>query len=88
MGFVSTGKQNPDHVRDQTFGHRDVRRQIILDRSATAQTWLEFSYGYAIYGAMVGVVMAHFVLDAGIWRLREPFQRGYMRKKFYFIFNR
>jgi hypothetical protein len=45
-------------------------------------------YGNALYGAFVGTVMAHFVLDAGIWRLREPFQRGYMRDRFSFVFQR
>ena len=44
--------------------------------------------GNALYGAFIGTVMAHFVLDAGIWRLREPFQRGYMRERFAFVFNR
>jgi len=42
----------------------------------------------AMKGLFVGAVMAHFVLDAGIWRLREAFQRGYMRKNFYFVFDR
>ena len=45
-------------------------------------------YGFALYGAFLGTVMTHFVLDAGLWRLREPFQRKYMRQKFYFVFDR
>ena len=28
-----------------------------------------------VFGAYLGVVMAHFVIDAGLWRLREPFPR-------------
>jgi len=32
--------------------------------------------------------MAHFVLDAGLWRLRQPFQRRYMRERFHFVFDR
>jgi hypothetical protein len=32
--------------------------------------------------------MTHFVLDAGLWRLREPFQRRYMRDRFSFVFDR
>jgi hypothetical protein len=31
-----------------------------------------------LFGAYLGVVMAHFVIDAGIWRLREPFPRQFM----------
>ena len=41
-----------------------------------------------LYGVYVGVVMTHFVADAGIWRLREPFQRAYMKSKFHFVFEK
>jgi hypothetical protein len=30
------------------------------------------------YGAYLGVVMSHFVVDAGIWRLRDPFPRQFL----------
>lgn len=87
MGFVSAGKRNPivsliALVVIATCGG------IILDRWTTAPNWHDFEYNIAVYGAFVGVVMTHFVLDAGIWRLREPFQRGYVRKKFFFVFDR
>jgi len=44
--------------------------------------------GGALKGLFIGGVMAHFLVDAGIWRLRETFQRRYMRGKFYFVFER
>jgi hypothetical protein len=31
-----------------------------------------------VYGAYLGVVMAHFAVDAGIWRLRDPFPRQFL----------
>jgi hypothetical protein len=31
-----------------------------------------------LFGAYLGVVMTHFVVDAGIWRLRDPFPRQFM----------
>jgi hypothetical protein len=40
---------------------------------------------WAVYGAYLGVVMWHFLLDAGVWRLSEPFQRGYMSERFSFL---
>jgi hypothetical protein len=61
---------------------------IFLDHASEASTWLASPYAGAIYGLFIGLVMTHFVLDAGIWRLREPFQRSYMRKKFDFVFDR
>jgi hypothetical protein len=29
----------------------------------------------AVFGVYLGLVMAHFVVDAGLWRLRQPFPR-------------
>ena len=33
----------------------------------------------------LGIVMAHFVLDAGVWKLSEPFPRAYMSERFPFL---
>ncbi|MEZ0065834.1 MFS family permease [Streptacidiphilus sp. MAP12-20] len=35
----------------------------------------------ALYGAYLGGVMAHFVVDAGLWRLRDEFPRGFLRER-------
>jgi hypothetical protein len=34
--------------------------------------------GRLVFGAYLGTVMAHFVIDAGLWRLREPFPRAFL----------
>ncbi len=31
-----------------------------------------------LYGLFLGAVMAHFVVDAGLWRMREPFPRTFL----------
>ena len=31
-----------------------------------------------LFGAYLGAVMAHFVVDAGLWRLRDPFPRAFL----------
>ena len=61
---------------------------LALNAAVVAADISDFAYGYAVYGAFIGIVMTHFVLDAGIWRLRERFQRGYMRERFSFVFDR
>ncbi|MDQ1715157.1 MAG: hypothetical protein QOC60_1102 [Frankiaceae bacterium] len=33
----------------------------------------------AVFGAYLGAVMAHFVVDAGLWRLRDEFPRSFLR---------
>jgi hypothetical protein len=33
-----------------------------------------------LFGAYLGAVMAHFVIDAGLWRLRDPFSRAFLAR--------
>ena len=40
------------------------------------------SWKLTIFGGYLGFVMWHFVLDAGVWRLSQPFQRAYMSQRF------
>lgn len=87
MGFVSVGRPNPIAslvmlVALATLG------ALALNAAVLAPDWSDVPYGFALYGAFLGTVMAHFVMDSGLWRLREPFQRKYMREKFYFVFDR
>jgi hypothetical protein len=35
----------------------------------------------AVYGAYLGAVMAHFVVDAGLWRLRDPAPRAFLTSR-------
>ncbi len=41
--------------------------------------------GRAMFGAYLGVTMAHFVIDAGIWRLRDPFSRAFLASRVPFL---
>ena len=34
-----------------------------------------------MFGAYLGAVMAHFVIDAGLWRLRDPFPRAFLAER-------
>jgi hypothetical protein len=36
---------------------------------------------HVVYGGYLGLVMAHFVVDAGIWRLRDPFPRAFLSSR-------
>jgi hypothetical protein len=37
--------------------------------------------GRLLFGAYLGAVMAHFVIDAGLWRLRDPFPRAFLARR-------
>jgi hypothetical protein len=41
--------------------------------------------GRLCYGAYLGVVMTHFVVDAGIWRLRDPSSRQFIPSRVPFL---
>ncbi len=41
----------------------------------------------AVFGVYLGLVMGHFVVDALVWRLSEPTQRGYVRRNFAFVWD-
>ena len=34
--------------------------------------------GRCVFGAYLGIVMAHFVIDAGLWRMRDPLARNFL----------
>ena len=38
-----------------------------------------------LYGAYLGIVMSHFVVDAGVWRLREPFFHQFLAERVPFL---
>jgi hypothetical protein len=41
--------------------------------------------GRLLFGAYLGVVMAHFVIDAGIWRMRDPLARKFVTQSLPFL---
>lgn len=41
-----------------------------------------------LFGAVLGATMSHFVVDAGAWKLSMARQRGYITKRFDFIFDK
>ena len=87
MGVVSGNRHKPIASLLLLVGIATVGA-FVLNDALQAPDLSTSPYAFAIYGAFIGTVMAHFVIDAGIWRLREPFQRGYMRKRFFFVFDR
>jgi hypothetical protein len=87
MGVVSVRRSAPVASLVTLLGLSTLGA-LLLNAAVSAPDIADLPYGFAIYGVFVGTVMTHFVVDAGIWRLREPFQRGYMRERFSFVFNR
>ena len=87
MGVVSGRTRNP-YASGALFLAIAVAGNFLLSRGIRIHELTNAPYAGALFGAAIGVVMVHFVMDADIWRLRETFQRGYMSRKFDFIFRR
>ena len=52
---------------------------ILLNRASHLHT--SDAAGRAIYGAYLGLTCAHFVIDAGLWRLRDKFPRQFLTQR-------
>jgi hypothetical protein len=60
----------------------DLRGYELISQHRYLATLLDF-----LVGAVFGGTLAHFVIDAGAWRLRSAAPRAYMAKRFGFIFE-
>jgi hypothetical protein len=99
MGVVSLGAEQGERARavryrnalkmmllmillGLLFYHADpLRRYEFVKNSRLLLMSFDF-----LFGAVLGATMAHFVIDAGAWRLSKLPQREYMTKRFGFIF--
>jgi hypothetical protein len=100
MGIVSLNTEQS--VRTTALRYQNALKLMglmlvigILFYNADALRGFEFVKSNALlvrsfdffFGAVLGATMAHFVIDAGAWRLSKLPQREYMSKSFGFIFN-
>jgi hypothetical protein len=46
-------------------------------------TWLP----RAVFGTYLGLVSAHFLIDAGLWRLRDEFPRTFLTDRLPFLLH-
>jgi hypothetical protein len=78
-GHVSNGGGGNAHARALRLALL-VNVVLIGGAILAAGSHLDEASGVARagYGAYLGVVMAHFVIDAGLWRLRDPFPRRFL----------
>jgi hypothetical protein len=86
MYFVGGSRPRPLQALT-TIGASGIAGGLILTSMVSAM-----SHGGAasrlLFGLAIGAVMSHFVVDAGVWKLRYQFQRAYMRRAFPFVFER
>lgn len=85
MGMLAAG--GPDR------GRRPLRLAALCNIAliggsllSLASDGLRFSAGARfVYGIFLGAVMAHFVVDAGLWRMRAEFPRAFLTERLPFL---
>lgn len=78
VGLVAGGASRP---ADRTFGIAIFLNVALIGGIALSAA--SHLHGGAmmerlVFGAYLGLVMTHFVVDAGLWRLRDPFPRAFL----------
>ena len=87
MSFVSGSSANKNPAKQVTTLFACLfAGGLLLTLMADRGLWGK--WGPGVFGAYLGLVMADFLLDAGVWRLREKFQGDYIRSRMGFIFSK
>jgi hypothetical protein len=81
VGLVANGppRQRASITRLTAFATTALIGGAVLNHASHLHTGT--APARAVYGVYLGVVMAHFVVDAGIWRLRDPFPRRFLSER-------
>ena len=82
VGLVAGGGSGPRPVRLVSLAVL-VNIALILGLALNLASHLHTGdpAARALYGAYLGVTMAHFVVDAGLWRLRDAFPRDFLSRR-------
>jgi hypothetical protein len=83
MGFVAGRPRASLARRLGTLTVFTLAGGALIRMMQTPDLW--GSWRETAMGLSLGIIMWHFVLDAGVWRLSEPFQRGFMAERFDFL---
>jgi hypothetical protein len=50
-------------------------------------TYLSGSFALAFLALTYGITQAHFVIDAGLWKMKQPKQRAAILESYDFLFS-
>jgi hypothetical protein len=81
VGLIAAGGRGETRRMLTLFVFFDVALILGLALSAASHLHGSSPAGRLLFGAYLGAVMAHFVIDAGLWRLRDRFPRSFMTRR-------
>jgi hypothetical protein len=79
MVAAGTGRGPARTLRLAVFGNIALAGGAVL--GAASHLHGAAPAGRFLFGAYLGTVMAHFVIDASLWRLRDPFPRAFLASR-------
>jgi len=78
VGHLPAGRANPRRMALAVVGG--------VGTVGLALHWaMGHTYEPIVFGLFYGLTAAHFLVDAGVWKMRTPEQREYMRRRFSFL---
>jgi len=84
MGLLAAGGPGGTHRAARLTAFAALANIALVGGAALSVASDQLSAGPAmriLYGFFLGAVMAHFVIDAGMWRMRAEFPREFLRSR-------
>jgi hypothetical protein len=84
MGLLAAGGPRGTHRAARLTAIAALANIALLGGAALSVASDQLAAGPAmriLYGIFLGAVMAHFVIDAGLWRMRAEFPRQFLRSR-------
>jgi len=84
MGLLAAGGPGRSHRAARLTAFAALANIALVGGAALAVASDQLSAGPAmriLYGFFLGAVMAHFVIDAGLWRMRAEFPREFLQSR-------
>ncbi len=78
LGLVAAGRRSTPHRGARLAGLALVALLGGMALQATSVTSFDAGGGRLLLGCYLGIVTAHMVVDAGLWRLRDPSARAFV----------
>lgn len=85
VGLVAAGTPDRREMRVSLIVLLDIAVLAGLALNRMSHLHDAPGFGRALFGVYLGLTAAHFVVDAGLWRLRDAFPRAFLSRRLPFL---
>ena len=83
MYYLASGDNKKGQTNVLLLASVAILGWILIWLTRDSSLWGQLS-GF-MPGAALALIMWHFIIDAGVWQLRDPWQRNRIRERFSFL---